>query len=412
MTMPTNAAADGVPELVRQRDQLRAWIAKLDEVQTGAPNRVTQRVRADYEDRLRRVTEDLSAHGEEIRRGLEGLREQLSAAEERRAHAADALEETRLRHLIGELDEGAWEQAREPLEAEAAAADQAVAQAQGEFERLSTLSAEISGAAAEPEPEEEQDEPAEPLPYIDDEAASAEPAALATSADEAESQPQASQDEAEPESEWGAAPRAEQPEAEDEDADGGLSGEDLAAWITEVEAEVTSADAAPPREDETAEGWDPFANEFGGAPASPSTQPGDATRQLPWLGALEGSDAGGRWEPPADADDELAFLENLDAPAPAASDGPPADLADDDLAFLEELDRAISGGGQRPAPPAAPAQADAPGLGLIGGSGEGPREPADGTEEAPKRGEALLCKECGAINEPQAWYCEICGSEL
>jgi ribosomal protein L40E len=42
-----------------------------------------------------------------------------------------------------------------------------------------------------------------------------------------------------------------------------------------------------------------------------------------------------------------------------------------------------------------------------------PPTPVEGTQEQPrKRGEALLCKECGAINEPQAWYCEICGSEL
>jgi uncharacterized OB-fold protein len=30
----------------------------------------------------------------------------------------------------------------------------------------------------------------------------------------------------------------------------------------------------------------------------------------------------------------------------------------------------------------------------------------------PDRAGMLLCKECGAINEPQLWYCEICGSEL
>lgn len=411
MTTPTNAAADGVHELVRQRDQLRAWIAKLDEVQTGAPSRVTERVRADYEDRLRRVTGDLSAHGEEIRRGLDDQREQLAAAEERRTHAADALEETRLRHLIGELDEAAWDQARQPLEAEAAAADDAVSQARAEVERLSTLSTEIAGGDAA---RAEDAEPAGDDPH--EQAESFATAEADDAAPEAAASPEAEQaaDAPEEEPEWGAAPRTEAAEAADEAAS--VSGEDLAAWITEVEAEVSSSDPVAPREDDTAEGWDPFPNEFGGGQASPATQPGDAARDLPWLDSLEGGAAAGRWPAPAEGEDELAFLENLDAPQPpAASDGPPAALAEDDLAFLEELDRAISGGTQRPAAPATPAAAgDASSLSgsFVGGSGDGPGESADATEDGPKRGEALLCKECGAINEPQAWYCEICGSEL
>ncbi|HET7462616.1 MAG TPA: hypothetical protein VFJ82_15285, partial [Longimicrobium sp.] len=129
--------------------------------------------------------------------------------------------------------------------------------------------------------------------------------------------------------------------------------------------------------------------------------------------SLQGG-AAGKWAAGSGtADDDLAFLDNLDAPAaPAAGAPPAADLAADDLAFLEELDRAISGGAQRPAQPAA----GQGGLGdaFQGGSGGGMGSPpAESTQEQPrKKGEALLCKECGAINEPQAWYCEICGSEL
>ncbi|MFL5382609.1 MAG: hypothetical protein ACJ8GN_08875 [Longimicrobiaceae bacterium] len=379
MTNPANAASDGVHELVQQREQLRGWIARLDEVQTDAPSRVAERVRADYQERLRRVMEELSTHGEEIQRALEEQRHELAAAEERRARAADALEETRLRHLIGELDEGAWDSARLPLEAEAAAADEAVRRAQGEVERLAALSGDVAGGAT---PGAEDPEAA---PAVETE------------------------------------PAAEGPDAQDasvvippdEEPDAPVSGDDLAAWITEVEAEVTSSGAGAGQGGD-AEGWDPLANEFGGGQASPTTQPGDAARDLPWLGSLEGN--AGRWAAPAEGEreDDLAFLEDLEAPAPAAEGAAPAaELADDDLAFLEELDRAISGGTQRPAASAAP-QGEAPGLSgsFVGGSGDGPGAPADPTEEQPKRGEALLCKECGAINEPQAWYCEICGSEL
>jgi hypothetical protein len=461
-TQENGSGSDHVHALVGQRDQLRAWIARLDEVQTGAPSHVAQRIRADYEDRLRRVTEELSAHGEEIGRQLQAMRDELAAAEERRTHAADALEETRLRHLIGELDEAAWEQARVPLEGEVAAADESLATVRGEVEHLGTLAGEIVGAAGATAAADEgdasfdaaaADEPAagagfdggfdgedagdddaggddevDELPFL----TSDEPAPSADTAYDADAG-----DGWEPELEM--AGPADTGGAASED-DGGIpgagpvSGEELAAWITEVEAESTGgAGDAPGSGDERArdadagsapsaddvDGWDPFANEFGGSPASPATQPGDATQDLPWLDGLQGG-AAGKWAEPAGAEsDDLAFLDNLDAPAPSPGAAPAADLAADDLAFLEELDRAISGGAQRGPAGAAPAGSPAAGLGggFSGGSGGslggGSPAPAEGTQEQPrKRGEALLCKECGAINEPQAWYCEICGSEL
>jgi hypothetical protein len=337
---------------------------------------VTERVRADYQDRLRRVTEDLSAHGEEIRRALDEVRGQLGEAEERRGHAADALEETRLRHLIGELDEGAWDQARQPLEAESAAAEQAVERARAEVERLSSLSAEIEAGSRQAEPEPEP-----------------EPAATARAEAAPEAEPQAEEP----------APAAE-PEEDDSEP---LSGEDLAAWISEVEAEVTTTVPKPPpaSDETTAEGWDPFPSEFGGGQASPATQPGDAEQELPWLDSLEQSTPAAQEE-----GDDLAFLDNLETGAPAEQAAPAADLAEDDLAFLEELDRAISGGSARAAAPQPPA----PTLGgdYSGGSGDAIGPSAAEGEGERKQGEALLCKECGAINEPQAWYCEICGSEL
>jgi len=444
MTTPTNAA-DGVHELVSQRDQLRAWIAKLDEVQTGAPSRVAQRVRADYEDRLRRVTEELGAHAEEVQRQLESLRGQLADAETRHAEAEDALEEQRLRHLIGELDAAEWDRARASLEADVSGAADALARTRGEVERLSLLSGEIGGGAASAEAAGEQGGETAELGGDDDEGdADAEPLpvfAYAPDDDEPRDEP-IGDDEADQAVAaldlGGDEPQSEAAPAGPGDGTGDalpVSGEELAAWISEVEAESTVQDARPaePEEpaaaeppaseaaagtaDADAEGWDPFANEFGGAPANPTTQPGDAAQDLPWLDSLEGG-AAGRWSAPAQGEgDELAFLEQLEPAAPPAAEEPAAsDLAADDLAFLEELDRAISGGTNRPAQPQGAAPADPAGLGngFAGGSGDGSLAGAgESTQEQPrKRGEALLCKECGAINEPQAWYCEICGSEL
>jgi hypothetical protein len=349
-------ASAPVAELIRLREQLTDWIAKLDEVGTEASTRVTERVRADYLDRLRRVDEDLTAHASEIEAELDRFRGSLVEAEARRSAAGEALEEGRLRHLIGELDDAAWEDARVELERELADADATVGRASGEVERLSRLSAEIAGGPPAPaEPFEAvwtPEEPGEPAP------AAAAP---------------------------GQAPGADEP-----------------VELEEVAAEPPPQPPAEPAQEEPsgAETWDPFGGEFGG-----EAKQQDVKDDLPWLAGMEDPTA---WPAPPGGG-SMEFLQELDetAPAPAEPSQPPperaqaegGDLGADDLAFLEELDRTIGSASARP-----PKEAATP-------------RPAPITEETPSpapggKGEPLLCKECGAINEPHSWYCEICGSEL
>jgi hypothetical protein len=148
-----------VHDLIHQREQ--------------ASTRAAERIRADYADRLRRVNESLSSHRGEIEADLQRFRGALAQAEELRLSAADEMDEASLRHLIGELDEAAWNASRPELEARVRDAEDAVAQAREEVERLETLAADIASAEtaaaalaeppalpAEPEPEPEP----EPVP--------------------------------------------------------------------------------------------------------------------------------------------------------------------------------------------------------------------------------------------------------
>jgi hypothetical protein len=366
-----------VQELVHQRDQLRAWIARLDEVGSQAAGHVAQRVRGDYEARLKEVTEALSTHGEEIERDRAAAGTAVAEAEARRAEAGDRLEEQRLRHLIGELPEDAWDQVRPELEGELSAAEDALVGARAELERLETLAAEV-GAAAAPPPEERR-EPEAPQ------------AAALTGAPDATDTPESRERDA----------RA----AEVAEAD---------AWEPQMDeaesAPEPAAEAPPPAADAaSADEWDPFGGEFG-ADAAETT--GDAADELPWLDDLEaGTKAWDGTAAAGTADDEdedgdeggLEFLKSVreddtqpEPPATPRADGG-GDLGDDDLAFLEELDRAIS---SSPAPATPPAAQPSAGGATPGAGGKG------------VKAEPLLCKECGAINEPHAWYCEICGSEL
>ena len=384
-----NPAGATVHDLIRLREQLTGWIARLDEVGGQASSRVAERIRADYADRLRRVNDDLSSHRGEIDADLEQFRAALAEAEQQRAQAADALDETSLRHLIGELDEASWDEVRPDLERQVQNADDAVARARAEVERLEQLAADIAGAeaaAATPPP----------LPAFDETPApAAEEPGFAAPAEEEEEPATPFEEpagEPEPEPSIFSAEEEFEPQLPDEPAPEALEPE--AEPAAEATLEAPPAEPGEPAEAAAADEWDPFGGEFAAEP-----KPADAEEDLPWL---EGIDEAARgWQPPA-ADEGLDFLREIEESTRAGAEAQPpaaADLGADDLAFLEELDRAIgsspaSGGGSRtPAPP--------------------PQEPPTAQPAAAgTRAEPLLCKECGAINEPHSWYCEICGSEL
>jgi hypothetical protein len=399
----SNPAGATVPDLIRLREQLTGWIARLGEVGPRASTRVAERVRADYADRLRRVNEDLAAHRGEIEADLARFRAALTESEELRGSAADELDELSLRHLIGELDEAAWDEARPALERRVADADDAVARARAEVDHLQQLAADIAGAeasaAAAPSsagrssapaadaafdaaPDASAFDAAPPLPAYDEPAAPASdgpaPAFGRPAAPVDEPQPSIFSDEEEFEPNLPDEPAFEPP-------------------VRDPEATVKAPPADPraAAEAASADEWDPFGGEF-----AAETRAGDAEEDLPWLDGIDEAARG--WAPPAQ-DAGLDFLREIEQSTRGGAATPPAssDLGADDLAFLEELDRAIgstppAGGSRTPTPPPAQPAAGTP-----------PAAPAGGS-----RAEPLLCKECGAINEPHSWYCEICGSEL
>jgi hypothetical protein len=388
-----------VHDLIRLREQLTSWIERLDQVGPQASTRAAERVRADYADRLRLVNEDLSSHRGEIEADLERFRGALARAEEHRLAAADEMDEVSLRHLIGELDEAAWNEARPDLEVRVRDAEDAVTAARSEVERLEQLAADISraeSAAAESAAPADAGAPfaaAEP---------SAEEAPAEAPVDEAPPAPGA-----EPGLFGGAFDRDATQDFEPQLPDDFPAAEPEPAETTfeappAAEPETPAVDVPAAADAGAADEWDPFGNEFGA-----EAKPADAEEDLPWLeGIDQAASAGTGWTPPsaaAPADEGLDFLREIEeSTRPPATPPASADLGADDLAFLEELDRAIGSGpaasagrGARTPPPAEPA---AP--------------PAQPASAGAQRAEPLLCKECGAINEPHSWYCEICGSEL
>src|SRR4051812_21578364 len=76
---------DEVPALVEERRKYEAWLTALDARRESTPKHVFDRVQADYETRLRRVQEELSAHRHAIQEERANLmsRRSLLEADER-----------------------------------------------------------------------------------------------------------------------------------------------------------------------------------------------------------------------------------------------------------------------------------------------------------------------------------------
>lgn len=104
----TNAPLDEVRGLVEERGRYEGWLSALDARRAVTPAHVLDRVRQDYDGRLRRVLDALDAHSGALRADEAGLAsrhdEQLRTLGERR----DQLAEVELRTLVGEYapDEG------------------------------------------------------------------------------------------------------------------------------------------------------------------------------------------------------------------------------------------------------------------------------------------------------------------
>jgi hypothetical protein len=97
-----------IEELLEQRTQYEAWLAKLDASGDKAPPAVRQRVRGDYEARLQQVLEQLRSRGAAISEELERHHASQAELDRQRRAAEEALAEAEVRHSVGEYTEEEW----------------------------------------------------------------------------------------------------------------------------------------------------------------------------------------------------------------------------------------------------------------------------------------------------------------
>jgi hypothetical protein len=108
MAKDTSDTNTTIEALLQQRAQYEQWLARLDSTSDKAPPAVRQRVRSDYEARLRGVIEELRGHGATIAEELARHQASQSQFDGERRQAEEALAEAEIRHAVGEYTEDEW----------------------------------------------------------------------------------------------------------------------------------------------------------------------------------------------------------------------------------------------------------------------------------------------------------------
>ena len=139
MAKTPSKSAVAIQRLLEERRQYEAWLARIKATADSAPEHVRTRVRADYEARLKAVTEELKAHADEARQLIAQRKETLAELQKKEKAAAERLAETELRHEVGEYDEGQWAQVHKDALADLGAVRDELMDVERDITRLEEL---------------------------------------------------------------------------------------------------------------------------------------------------------------------------------------------------------------------------------------------------------------------------------
>jgi ElaB/YqjD/DUF883 family membrane-anchored ribosome-binding protein len=147
MVKPTAQSGTAIEKLLQDRNQYEQWLARLPSA-GDAPDSVRQRVRADYEARLRGVMDELRSHGDTISADLERFRAAEPELARHEAAAHERIAEPDILHAVGEFEESKWQEIREEASRGLNEARAELTQVRAEIARL----AEVQGLISAPAP--------------------------------------------------------------------------------------------------------------------------------------------------------------------------------------------------------------------------------------------------------------------
>ena len=132
MSSPGSNPMDAVSALMQERQRFEVWIAALEEKRAITPPHVYERVRGDYDARLREVVQKLIGRTTELKDTVAALTARLAKLQAEENAKRDERYEAELRATVGEFETDKWEKLRKSID-----------------ETVTRLSAERAGVSTE-----------------------------------------------------------------------------------------------------------------------------------------------------------------------------------------------------------------------------------------------------------------------
>ena len=152
MTEWTRAPLDEIRTLADERVRYEGWLTALATRRESTPAHVYERVRQDYDERLRRVLDTLAGHAGVLRADESALGTRHAEAARLLDEQRDALAEIELRALVGEYDDAHAAQLRVDAEQAIGERERESAAVARELDEIRALLARAVPAAAAPAP--------------------------------------------------------------------------------------------------------------------------------------------------------------------------------------------------------------------------------------------------------------------
>ena len=143
---------NSIEALLEQRAQFERWLAKLDSAADKAPQAVRQKVRADYEVRLRGVIDRLRSHAATIADELHRHQAAQGDLDAQRRHAEEELAEAEVRHTVGEFGDDEWRRISEESDGRLNGLREQLKTVGKEIARLAEVQSLIAAPTRAPEP--------------------------------------------------------------------------------------------------------------------------------------------------------------------------------------------------------------------------------------------------------------------
>ncbi len=149
MTETHSVSIDEVRALVAERQRYDDWLTALEARRAETPERVFERVQADYATRRRDVMSRLREHVAGLASMTKDLESRLGSLESRLGSLEDERAEAMLRTAVGEFDGERWEQVRQHVETQIAELGEARTGLSSELEEVRALLASAQSAPEE-----------------------------------------------------------------------------------------------------------------------------------------------------------------------------------------------------------------------------------------------------------------------